>query len=141
MLGNREDAVDLVQGLFLDLLEDGQTSFDLPYLYRAITNRCLNHLRDRGNRQRLLRAQHDVLAGPVRTLCDERVISADLLVRLFGRLNAGVLEVLAYHYLDDMSQDEIAELMQISRKTVGKRLQKVRAAVAALVAERKGEAA
>ena len=54
MLQDRDEAKDLVQGLFLDLLQRPRAAADLPYLYRAITNRCLNHLRDRGNQGRLL---------------------------------------------------------------------------------------
>jgi DNA-directed RNA polymerase specialized sigma24 family protein len=38
--------------------------------------------------------------------------------------------VLIYRYFDDLAQDEIAELMGISRKTVGKALQEVRDTVA-----------
>ena len=52
MLGNRADAQDLVQSLFLDLLQMGESP-DLPYLYRAITNRCLTYIRDTSNRTRL----------------------------------------------------------------------------------------
>ena len=54
MLQDRDEAKDLVQGLFLDLLQRPATPADLPYLYRAITHRCLNHLRDRRNQGRLL---------------------------------------------------------------------------------------
>ena len=38
-------------------------------------------------------------------------------------------EVLTYHYLDDMTQDEIATLLGLSRKTVGKRLERLRQVV------------
>ena len=38
--------------------------------------------------------------------------------------------MLAYRYLDDMTQEEIAELLGLSRKTIGKRLDRIREAVA-----------
>ncbi|MBI5479755.1 MAG: RNA polymerase sigma factor [Deltaproteobacteria bacterium] len=135
LLGNRSDAEDVVQGLFADLVSRGEGTMDLPYLYRALTNRCLNLLRDASNHQRLL-ARHDVaLRGEVRTRCDDQVIGVDLLVKLLGRLDPKATEVLVYRYFDDLTQDEIAELLATSRKTVGKRLDQIRAAVRALMGQ------
>ncbi len=135
LLGNRSDAEDVVQGLFADLVSRGERTMDLPYLYRALTNRCLNLLRDARNHERLL-AHHDVaLRGEVRTRCDEQVIGVDLLVKLVGRLDPKATEVLVYRYFDDLTQDEIAALLATSRKTVGKRLDKIRAAVRALTGQ------
>ena len=57
VLRNPDDALDVVQGLFVDLLAaqaPDPSVYDLPYLYRAVTNRCLSHLRDEKNRARLL---------------------------------------------------------------------------------------
>jgi RNA polymerase sigma-70 factor (ECF subfamily) len=128
MVGNREDARDILQGLFADLVASKATA-DLPYLYRAVTNRCLTFLRDESNRARLL-DRHDVaLAPPPRTACDDRAIGIDLLVKLVRELEPGESEVLTYRYLDDMTQDEIAELLGLSRKTIGKRLDRIREAV------------
>jgi RNA polymerase sigma-70 factor (ECF subfamily) len=134
MLQNRDEAQDLVHGLFVDLLQRAEEPVDLPYLYRAITNRCLNLLRDRGRQGRLL-AQHDsALRGVVRTRLDDRVVDRQLLARLGGLVDAGTWEVLVYHFVDDMSQDEIAALIGTSRKTVVRRLQRVRDELRALVA-------
>ena len=46
LLGNRADAEDVVQQLFVDLIHRGRTDLDLPYLHRAATNRSLNRIRD-----------------------------------------------------------------------------------------------
>jgi len=132
LLGNASDAEDVVQGLFVDLIRRGEKPGDLPYLYRAITNRCLNFLRDHGNRQRLLEKQDAVLRGPVRTRCDDEVVGVDLVCKLIDRLDEKCGEVLVYRYFDDLTQDEIAELQETSRKTVGHRLSRIREAVAAL---------
>jgi RNA polymerase sigma-70 factor (ECF subfamily) len=129
ILGNAEDARDLVQGLFVDLHTRGETPTDLPYLYRAVTNRCLTFLRDETNRARL-RDRHDTTLFPAaRTACDDQAIGLDLLTKLVGELDESETEVLTYRYLDDMTQDEIATLLGVSRKTVGKRLDRVREAV------------
>ena len=131
MLGSRADAQDLVQALFVDLWQKGESP-ELPYLYRAITNRCLTFLRDEANRARLLAGHDEALGGPARTRCDERVIGADMLAKLARALDERTLEIAYYRYLDDMTQEEIAALLGVSRKTVGKKLDDVREAVAAL---------
>lgn len=132
LLGNAQDAEDVVQGLFVDLIRRGEDRGDLAYLYRAVTNRCLNFLRDHGNRQRLLEKQDEALRGPVRTRCDEEVVGVDLVCKLIDRLDEKCGEVLVYRYFDDLTQDEIAQLQDTSRKTVGHRLARIREVVAAL---------
>ena len=129
LLGNPSDAEDIVHALFVDLLSKGETDVDLPYLFRAVTNRCLNLLRDRGNRQRLAERHDGALRGPERTRCDEQVIGLDLLLKLIDRLDGKSVEVLVYRYFDDLTQEEIAALLSTSRKTVGKRLDRIRQAV------------
>lgn len=128
ILGSRADAQDLVQALFVDVLQRDE-DVDLPYLYRAITNRCLTFLRDERNRARLLAEHDEVLRGPVRTREGDRVIDLDLLAKLVSTLDESTVEVLVYRFFDDMTQEEIASMTGISRKTVGKRLDDVRDAV------------
>jgi len=129
MLQSRQESEDVVQGLFVDLIQRGERRFDLPYLYRAVTNRCINHLRHGENRSRLLQ-QHDVaLRGPVRLPIDEQVIGLDLMVKLMDRLDDRGCEVLVYRYFDEMGVEEIAALLGTSRKTVGKRLAALHAEV------------
>ena len=137
MLHNRVDAEDVVQGLFVDLLQSGGAAgpeaaqLELGYLYRAVTHRCLNVLRDARNRQRLL-AQREAPATPARTTCEERAIDLDLLLKLSAQLDQLSCEMLVYRFIDDMTQDEIAELTGYSRKTVGKRLDEARKVVLGL---------
>jgi RNA polymerase sigma factor (sigma-70 family) len=134
MLGNGEDARDVVHSLFADLYQRGETPLDLAYLYRAVTNRCLSLLRDEANRARLLE-RHDLALGPPhRTPCDESVIGHDLLAKLARELDHGACEVMVYRYLDDMTQEEIAALLGLSRKTIGKRLDQIRETVGRLMA-------
>jgi RNA polymerase sigma-70 factor (ECF subfamily) len=137
LLGNEADAQDVVQGLFVEMLRRAETSADLPYLYRAITNRCLNFLRDHANRQRLLDRQQAALGAAVRTRCDEEVLGVDLVCKLVDRLDEKCCQVLVYRFFDDLTQNEIAVLQDTSRKTVGHRLERIRGAVVALVGERR----
>jgi RNA polymerase sigma-70 factor (ECF subfamily) len=138
MLQSRADAQDVVQALFVDLLQQTTPQSDLAYLYRAVTNRCLNMLRDQAVRSRLL-SQHDVLLrGPVRTSCEARAIDLDLLAKLVLVLDREGAEILVYRYFDDMPQEEIAELLGLSRKTIGQRLARIRDAVNRLVDQEGG---
>ena len=134
ILQSKADAQDLVHALFVDLLQKNEEP-DLPYLYRAITNRCLGFMRDESNRARLLEAHDDALRGPVRTLCDEHVIGMDMLVKLAAAVDERTLEIVFYRYFDDMTQEEVATMLGISRKTVGKKLDDVRAVVASLTGD------
>jgi RNA polymerase sigma-70 factor (ECF subfamily) len=130
LLSNHADAQDIVQTLFVELLSAGRNDIELPYLYRAVTHRCVSFLRDQRNRARLLERQEPALRGVARTRCDDEVIGLNLITKVIERLDARAAEVLVYRYFDDLSQEEIAELMTISRKTVGKVLQEIRAVVA-----------
>ncbi|NMB76071.1 MAG: sigma-70 family RNA polymerase sigma factor [Myxococcales bacterium] len=134
ILGNRQDAEDVVHGIFVELLSRGVTEADLPYLYRAVTNRCASLLRDRGTRARLRERYDESLRGPVRTRCDEMVIGLDLLEKLAERLGQRDLEVLVCRYFDDLTQEEIAHTLALSRKTVTKRLARIHDTVRALAA-------
>jgi len=132
VLQSRADAEDVVHGLFVDLLTDPAPILDLPYLYRAVTHRCLTLLRNHETRARLLAANEPELRGPVRTRADERVIDMDLLGKLVEELDDAHVEALVYRFFDDLTLEEIAELTGVSRKTIGHRLGRVQSAVSAL---------
>jgi RNA polymerase sigma-70 factor, ECF subfamily len=132
MLRSREDAVDVVHALFADLIPSWTSAVDLPYLYRAVTNRCLNLVRDRGTRARLLERGAPAAAPLGRVRLDDEVVGVALLGALADRLDDGHLQVLVCRFVDDMTQDEIAGHLGVSRKTVGKRLDRIRDTVTAL---------
>lgn len=133
ILGNADDAEDVVHTLFTDLANkrSGRVT-DLPYLYRAVTNRCLNVIRDTRRRRALLEQQPEPVPEP---RLDRRALDIDLLYRLTRRLDDRSMEVLICRFIDEMTQDEIAEHLGTSRKTVGKRLAKIRATLAEVAEE------
>jgi RNA polymerase sigma-70 factor (ECF subfamily) len=135
MLRSRDDAVDVVHALFVDLIPTWTSDVDLPYLYKAVTHRCLNLVRNRGNRARLLEREGSAAAPVGRVRLDDEVVGLGLLAALADRLDDGHLQVLVCRFVDDMTQDEIAAHLGVSRKTVGKRLDRIRAAVTLLRGE------
>ncbi len=132
ILRSREDATDIVHALFVDLIPKWNRDVDLPYLYKAVTNRCLNLLRDRGTRARLLEREQTVAAPVGRVRLDDEVVGLGLIAALADRLDRAHLEVLVARFVDDMTQDEIADHLGVSRKTIGKRLDRIRDEVIAL---------
>lgn len=132
ILRSREDATDVVHALFVDLIPKWNRDVDLPYLYRAITNRCLNVVRDRGTRARLLEREQAVAAPVGRVRLEDHVVGVGLIAALAERLDEGHLQVLVCRFVDDMTQEEIAEHLELSRKTIGKRLDRIRDEVIAL---------
>jgi RNA polymerase sigma-70 factor, ECF subfamily len=132
---NREDAVDIVHALFTDLIARREDAVDLPYLYRAVTNRSLNLIRDASSRARLLARESDAVTPAARLSSSTRVVGIDMLARLCARLDQNHRDVLVAHFVDEMTQEEIAQLYGVSRKTVGKRLANVESAAAAVIAE------
>lgn len=133
ILRNRDDALDVVHGLFTDLLASDGADPEFPYLYRAVTHRCLGKLRDEKNRRRLLDREATTVRGPVRTSFDEVVIGLDVLAQLVDRLDEASCELVVMHYWDDLSQGEIAELTGVSRKTIVRRMADVRDEIARIV--------
>jgi RNA polymerase sigma factor (sigma-70 family) len=143
ILRSGEDARDVVHTLFVDMLEEEEAVADLPYLYRAVTHRCLSFLRDEKNRARLLAQHDDVLRGPSpqqRGRLDERVIDMDMLVKLVAELDEESAQMLVYRYLDEMTQEEIASMLGLSRKTIGKRLDAITDVVTRLAGRRENGA-
>jgi RNA polymerase sigma-70 factor, ECF subfamily len=136
ILRNETDAVDAVQNLFVELLAEPGRPLDLPYLYRMLTHRCLNLLRDERNRARLIARESEGLAPQSRVAPDLGVLTLDVVVKLGRAVDEVVLETFVYRYFDDMGLEEIATLLSVSRKTVQNRLARADAALAALAQSR-----
>jgi RNA polymerase sigma factor (sigma-70 family) len=138
VLGSTVDAEDVVQALFVDLLQKSGFEPDLPYLYRAVNNRCLSLIRDRRTRTRLLEQNEPELRGPIRTRFDDCAVTLDLLAKLSERLDEAHLETLVFRFFDDLGLEEIADVTGVSRKTVGNRLSRIHQAITELCTPRPG---
>ncbi len=125
LLRNEEDARDSVQALFVELLASGQAAPDLPYLYRALNSRCLNLLRDEKTRARLREREAHSLRGAPRIAPDTMALGLDTLLKLSLRLDEAVMETLVCRFVDEMGQEETANFLGVSRKTVQNRLARV----------------
>ncbi|HEY0713952.1 MAG TPA: RNA polymerase sigma factor, partial [Polyangia bacterium] len=94
----------------------------LRYLYRISTNICLNQLRA----ERVQVRARPTLAlqrssGSLESVLTDRAFAAALLERCNERDAA----IAVMHYIDGLSQVEIAETLQITRRTVFNRLRRL----------------
>lgn len=126
LLGDEAGAWDVVQDVFCHLAE-GPTSFrreaqPMTYLYRMATNLSLNRLRHQRVQARATAEEPSVEPFSTPELAETR----QLLTLLAETLDERALRVAAYHFMDGMTQEEVAGAVGLSRRTVGKILEAVR---------------
>ena len=95
----------------------------LRYLYRVSTNVCLNLLREHNVHTRAvptLAANMSHVSSAESGLADREFVNA-----VMDRCGEGGAKVAIMHYLDGMSQVEIADVLGITRRTVFNRLRKI----------------
>ncbi len=129
MLGSPSEAEDIVQDVFLALVDE-PTAFEgrstlLTFLYRMTTTRCLDRIRSRSNRSRLLsiHVDRDATSPP-----SDAAMWARLTLATVPEDEAAAA---IYAYADGMTHEEIARVMGCSRRHVGDLLEKLAARLAA----------
>ncbi len=128
LLGNNADAEEAVQEIFVRVVRAGHTfqhqSQLTTWLYQITTNFCLNQLRDR-KRQREL---GDANLKPMESAVQQPTADALTEVRrLLARADPKQAEAAAYVFLDGMTHDEAAQVMNVSRRTVGNLIERFNA--------------
>lgn len=130
LLGSDADAHEVVQDVFLSLVEKPeqfkqQCSFT-TFLYRVTTNACLAKLRNARNRDRIWREQLAPQAGSEveHGLNPEQCL---MLRRALGTMPEELAQVSVYYLLDGLSHQEIAHILDCSRRHVGDLLARVTA--------------
>jgi RNA polymerase sigma-70 factor (ECF subfamily) len=137
--GHRQDAEDVLQSIFVKLLQRGLTpevrQHPARYLHRAALNLSLNVLRAR-KRRRLVDGI-DTLEIPASSVKHEDDQSHDerhaRLMEAMASLKPRSLEILLLHYTHDYSDAEIAALLGTSRGTIAVTLYRIRARLRTLL--------
>jgi RNA polymerase sigma-70 factor (ECF subfamily) len=126
MLGNSPDAWDAVQDVFIRVFrfrdEFRREASAMTYLYRIATNVCLTAIRRRASRE----SSPDLALVTTTPGEQSRAEARQLLRLLAARLDDRKLAIAALYFVDDLTQDQIAEVVGLSRKTVGLELAEVR---------------
>lgn len=120
LLGNRADAEDAVQRALMNCFAARAVySPRWPlstWLYRAVTNVCLDELR-----RRRVRSDHADALAPSSAAARSDVESVDL-ERALGRVPREARVLLALRYVDGLSYGELARIRGISVNTVKSQL-------------------
>jgi RNA polymerase sigma-70 factor, ECF subfamily len=128
-------ASDATQEVFVRVLSPGRalpTGDELlRYLYRISTNVCLNQLR--ANRRHAAAAPALALRQGTASIEGDHA-ARQFVSALLDRTDETGAAVAVMHYIDGMSQVEIAETLGITRRTVFNRLRKLEALAARLLA-------
>jgi RNA polymerase sigma factor (sigma-70 family) len=125
ILGNVEDAREVLQDLFVSLVKDPtrfkEQSSPVTFLYAATTHRCLRRLRDKKNRGRLVDEQVKPFATDTDPARGEQLA---ILRNVMAQLPDDLAAVATYVYVDGLSHDEAAPLLGCSRRQVGNLLER-----------------
>ncbi|MDD9942685.1 MAG: RNA polymerase sigma factor [Myxococcales bacterium] len=127
LLGNEDDARELVHDVFASLLDRpeqfrGKSSLT-TFMYSAVTHACLNRLRNQRNRARLLQQ------GMPEERESPQVRSAEALASLrslLARMPEDLATVAIYYHGEGLTHDDIARILECSPRHVGNLVARVR---------------
>jgi len=119
MLRSEEDARDIVQDVFLAIYNN-PTGFEArssiaTYLYSAATHACLNRIRNNKTRTRLVEIETAAWGNQAPARGETRALACEILHGLPD--DDAALAV--YLYCDELTHEEIADLLGCSRRHVG----------------------
>ncbi len=126
IMANDDDAGEILQEVFAGLVArpdqfDGKSA-PSTFLYSVTTHACLQRLRDRRNRLRLV----DEQVKPWTSDVDPRSPATIAIVRgVLAQLPTDEARAAVYYHLDGMTHAEIADVMTCSRRHVGDLLERV----------------
>lgn len=125
LLARDADAWDVVQEVFERMLTNGSgfrgEARPMTWVYRVTTNAALNHLRARKVREPLLTS-----VSNEETTDPERVEARQLLSKWLQHLTEREIEVASLIYLDGLTQQEVADVLGLSRKTIVREVEELR---------------
>lgn len=120
ILGDPADAEEATQDVFIRVMRSrtdvSARESVVQWLYRIATNHCLNVMRNRKRRGELSDARNAELP---RARAETEAPKLLLLRRLLVDADPQQAQAAIYVHLDGLSQREAAELMGVSRRTVG----------------------
>jgi RNA polymerase sigma-70 factor (ECF subfamily) len=133
MTGRAEDAEDVLQSLFLQLLRrelpPQLKDNPKPYLYKAAVNLSLNLIR---SRKRLILTDSFEHAA----VCRQPDDLQSRLLEAVAQLTPNAIEILILHYVHGYSDKEIAKLLGRSRGTIAVTLFRSRARLKKLIGDK-----
>ncbi len=125
LLAREADAWDVVQEVFERMLTHGAgfrgEARPMTWVYRVTTNLALNHLRSRKLREPML-----TVVAPEPSSGLDQLEARQLLSKWLGKLEERELEVATLLFIDGLTQQEVAEVLGLSRKTIVREVEALR---------------
>jgi RNA polymerase sigma-70 factor (ECF subfamily) len=135
---NEEDAWEILQQTWFKVIQKidslRQPRTLAVWLYQIARNTAINHLRDKIKKRHLLEDKKS--EAPVNVEEDDNTFRFDDADRVhygLGRLSLPYREVLTLHFLEELSIDQIAEIVNIQPGTVKSRLYYAKQALRAVL--------
>jgi RNA polymerase sigma-70 factor (ECF subfamily) len=136
ILRNEEEAKDVCQDVFLKLAESYTTLRDADkltaWIFRVTTNLCIDRLRTRKN--------HDSsMLDSLSAKGDTQKVSEDheVILKLMSFLSADDQKLMILRYIDELTLEEMEEVIGQTRKTISKKLEKIKKRSAKLMKKHK----
>ncbi len=124
ILRDEAEAQDALQDVFVRALRYNRslarTESPLGWLYRTGERCCFDRLRKKGREVTVMPAVLGQIAQE--GLPNGAGEAREVVLAFLGRFDPKVQQVAVLHYLDDLPQEEIAQQLGWSRRTVGKKL-------------------
>jgi RNA polymerase sigma factor (sigma-70 family) len=136
LMDDRDAGQDVFLRAFEARVEFTAAPSSLGWLYRVTTNLSLNRLRDARRRRELLKRTWNSESATRPTTETALIVRA-----LLDQVPEDIQEMAVHYFVDQMSQDEIALLMSVPRRTIGYRLEQFRVKVLAVARDERGELA
>lgn len=122
LLRDEDEAFDVMQDVFERLVEgrhrDAEGRALLLWMYRVTTNLCLNRIRDTRRRAALLVTHSGSVPTGSTGLSAARVDAARTIARVAERAPERELRAAVYCYVDGMTQEEAADLLGVTSRTI-----------------------
>jgi len=138
ILRDERKAEDITQDVFVEYLKHRERGGDerqtAAFLFKMTTNLALNYLRNVKRRRELL--QQNAQDTDYEPESDSRL----LLEYVLAQVDEKNARVAIHYYIDEMEHQEIADLMSIKRRTVGRCLDRFHAEARKILARKQGAA-
>ena len=130
LLGNTSDADEVLQDVFVRAMKrEPETAGGddlVGWFYRVTTNLCLNRIRNAKRRRELYHAH--LSPRTRREQADDAASDVELTIRwLLAHAEERQARCAAYAFLDELTHDEIAHVMGISKRSVSNLLDRFKA--------------
>ncbi len=125
LLRDREDARDVTQEVFIKLMEEldrtGARDLSIRWVYRVTTNHCLNILRESS---RTLRDRGELHLEARATPAAAEPAEIQLARAVLSRFDPVTRTVAVAVFVDGMEYEEVAGLLGISSRTIGRKVER-----------------